>query len=72
MKLSKPILATAFLIQTFAASAHSPILHDDEASYTINSPFEIDDPEHSKAVYSELKGLVNTCQKLLQLQQKQY
>lgn len=56
MKLSKPILATAFLIQTFAASAHSPILHDDEASYTINSPFEIDDPEHSKAVYSELKG----------------
>lgn len=56
MKISGTTLAIAILVQTFAASAHSPILSDNEASYTVNSPFEVEDPEHSKAIYSELKG----------------
>ena len=39
-----------------AAQAHSPIVNDTDTPYSKEQPFEIDDPEHSKAIFSELRG----------------
>jgi hypothetical protein len=36
--------------------AHSPVLNDANAAMTKSAPFLIDEPEHSKAIYSELSG----------------
>ncbi len=36
--------------------AHAPVVNDDGAAYSVDAPFEVEDPEHSKAIFSELTG----------------
>ena len=39
-----------------AAPAHAPVVNDKEAAYSLEQPYVVDDPEHSKAIFSELQG----------------
>jgi hypothetical protein len=43
-------------VWTTALSAHSPVLNVNEFAMTRESPFEIEEPEHSKAIFSTLDG----------------
>ena len=40
----------------FTATAHSPVLTDGDVAMTRAEPYLIDEPEHSKAIFSELSG----------------
>lgn len=46
----------AAVILATTASAHSPVVNDKAAPYSLDDPFVVDDPEHSKAIFSELRG----------------
>lgn len=56
MRHAKTILIVFLMIQAATALGHSPVLNDTDQRYSVNNPFEVEDPEHSKAIYSELKG----------------
>lgn len=49
------VTACLIALPMFAA-AHAPVLDDGQFAKTKTAPFLIDDPEHSKAIYSELSG----------------
>lgn len=50
------ILATLFSLAATTVAAHAPVVNDDGAAYDLDAPYVIDDPEHSKAIFSVLKG----------------
>ena len=52
----RTILSLAFAIFASTANAHAPVINDGAFAMTSASPYEIADPEHSKAIYSELTG----------------
>ena len=52
----RPLLLVAATLLPLAANAHAPIVNDKGQDYTAQSPFVIQDPEHSKAIFSELQG----------------
>ena len=56
--MKKSVKITLLLIAaiSFPAIAHQPVLDDNENPHTRTSPFVIDKPEVSKAIFSELNG----------------
>lgn len=53
----RPLLTSLFAtVFATGAQAHTPVVNDDNLAYSVEVPFEIDDPEHSKAIFSELQG----------------
>jgi hypothetical protein len=53
MRLSSVLLAT---VLATSAAAHAPVINDGGSPMTANNPYEISEPEHSKAIFSELEG----------------
>jgi hypothetical protein len=50
-------ILTVILISLYSElHAHVPVINDGSTPMTIESPFEIEEPEHSKAIFSELTG----------------
>jgi hypothetical protein len=50
------ILAVILISLSSKIHAHTPVINDGSAPMTIEYPFEIEKPEHSKAIFSELTG----------------
>lgn len=50
------ILAVFLACLSSTVEAHAPVINDDKALMTLEYPFDIEEPEHSKAIFSELKG----------------
>jgi len=50
------ILAVLLISLSSKLHAHTPVINDGSAPMTIEYPFEIEEPEHSKAIFSELTG----------------
>lgn len=50
------LFACLFASLTAEALAHAPVVNDSGLEYSEEAPFEIEDPEHSKAIFSELLG----------------
>ena len=50
------LFAILFSIASVAASAHAPVVNDRSLPYSKEQPFVVNDPEHSKAIFSELQG----------------
>lgn len=50
-----PALFVAIFAANIAA-AHVPVINDGSVALTATSPYEISEPEHSKAIFSELLG----------------
>lgn len=53
MRLLSVLLATSLAT---SAAAHAPVINDGSVAMTVAAPFEISEPEHSKAIFSELTG----------------
>ena len=53
--MKKPFAIIAFLFLCAQAFAHKPELNDNSA-YPPDAPYEVEEPEISKAIYSTLKG----------------
>ncbi len=53
---SKILTTILFCIFATTSVAHAPVVNDKNLAYSIDAPFEIDDPEHSLAIFSELQG----------------
>ena len=53
--MKKSLSLILFIIFCTQIHAHKPILNDD-SSYPPDAPYEIEDPEISKAIYSTLSG----------------
>ena len=51
-KIISAIILLSFLTQAYA---HKPVLNE-KSKYPVDAPFEIEDPEISKAIYSTLTG----------------
>ena len=49
-------LASLMIITSTMVNAHAPVINDGSNEMTIENPFEIENPEHSKAVFAELTG----------------
>ena len=50
------ILTISLILLSWKVQAHAPVIPNVNAPMTIDQPFEIEDPEHSKALFSKLTG----------------
>ena len=50
------LLAAAFSLCATNSAAHAPVVNDKGIDYSVEAPFEVSDPEHSTAIFSELRG----------------
>ena len=53
--MKKPLLAVVLLAFLAQAHAHKPVLNE-SSTYPADAPYEIEEPEISKAIYSTLTG----------------
>ena len=44
------------VVWSFSANAHAPVVNDKKLEFSVENPYEVNDPEHSKAIFSELQG----------------
>ena len=49
-------LAALLVCLSSSLEAHAPVINDGQAPMTLEYPFDIEEPEHSKAIFSELKS----------------
>ena len=54
--LLRSLAISLSLTLSSAAQAHTPVVNDQSMPYSKEAPFVVDDPEHSKAIFSELQG----------------
>ena len=50
------LFACFYVLPATDTTAHAPVVNDKGLEYLVEAPFEIEDPEHSKAIFSELRG----------------
>jgi hypothetical protein len=50
------VVVALFLVVASPLLAHSPVINDRGEPMTVESPYIIEEPEHSKAIFSELDG----------------
>ena len=50
------IITIPLILLCLQVQAHAPVIPNANAPMTIDQPFEIEDPEHSKALFSKLTG----------------
>ena len=49
-------IAALLVCLSSSLEAHAPVINDGQAPMTLEYPFDIEAPEHSKAIFSELKS----------------
>ena len=52
----RTMVVALFLVVASPVLAHSPVINDRAEPMTVESPYIIENPEHSKAIFSELDG----------------
>ena len=50
------LIVALLLVAASPISAHSPVINDGDEPMTVDAPYIIEEPEHSKAIFSELEG----------------
>ena len=50
------LIVALLLVAASPILAHSPVINDGDEPMTVDAPYIIEEPEHSKAIFSELEG----------------
>ena len=50
------LIVALLLVVASPILAHSPVINNGDEPMTVDAPYIIEEPEHSKAIFSELEG----------------